>query len=57
MIARARRERVAVLCLERSHVECHRDEVLAIVTERAPDLDVTYLGEDPPSPDRVPSPS
>lgn len=53
LIARAHRDRVAVLCLERSHAECHRDQVLALVLERAPDLDVTYLGEDPPSHDRA----
>jgi uncharacterized protein (DUF488 family) len=50
LIVRAKRQRTAVLCLERSRRECHRAEVLAVVNERAPDIGVTYLGEDPPSP-------
>ena len=49
LISRAQQQRTAVLCLERLHTECHREEVLAVVRERAPGIQITYLGEDPPA--------
>ena len=42
LIELAKRQRVAVLCVERDHAICHRDELVNVARERAPKLSVTH---------------
>lgn len=44
LVALATKQRVAVLCVERDHTICHRDELIRVALERAPRLKVTHAG-------------
>ena len=44
LVALATKQRVAVLCVERDHTICHRDELIRVAFERAPKLKVTHAG-------------
>lgn len=43
VIALAVKQRVAVLCVERDHTVCHRDELINVALERRQELLVTHL--------------
>jgi uncharacterized protein (DUF488 family) len=42
LVALSTKRRVAVLCVERDHKICHRDELVAVARERRPRLRVTH---------------
>ena len=43
LVTLATKQRVAVLCVERDHTICHRDELIHVALEREPKLHVTHL--------------
>ena len=42
LVALAKKQRIAVLCVERDHAICHRDELVNVALERSPKLRVTH---------------
>ena len=42
LVSLAGKNRVAVLCVERDHTVCHRDELINVALEREPKLRVTH---------------